>query len=144
MDELMKLVMEKEGLNSLSIDEIAKQLYQMYSECDSEIDKWYKTGEDFWLKRTTASNYLSVQVFPLLEDSYLCYLHALNIGNYDKKSIEEYKRNVELIPADLPIDIRYIYPIAISQDTEKANEMFLASSLELKNEWLNKLGIRHV
>ena len=79
---------------------------------DSVIDKWYTIGESFWLRRTTDRNYLCVQIFPLMEHSFLCYLHALDI-----------------------------YPIAFTQDTEKAREMFAAPTVEEKNEWLHKMGI---
>lgn len=39
---------------------------------DSVIDKWYTIGESFWLRRTTDRNYLCVQIFPLMEHSFLC------------------------------------------------------------------------
>lgn len=142
MEELMKLMMDRKGKNPLSIEEIAKELYKIYSEALSVVDKWYVAGDEFWLRRTTASDYLSVQVFPLLDKSFLCYLHSLHIDDYDKKSVERYSCNVKEIPDGLPDDMKYIYPIAISQDIDKASEMFLASSIELKNEWLNKFGIR--
>ena len=34
-----------------------------------------------------------------------------------------------------------MYPIAFTQDTEKAREMFAAPTVEEKNEWLHKMGI---
>lgn len=108
---------------------------------NSEIDKWYPIGENFWLRRTTDHNYLCVQVFPFMEHSFLCYLHVLDIMEFEKELAERYQLNVEYIPEELPEDIRYMYPIAFSQDTEKAREMFAAPTADQKNEWLYKMGI---
>ena len=108
---------------------------------DSVIDKWYTIGESFWLRRTTDRNYLCVQIFPLMEHSFLCYLHALDITEFGKESAERYRLNVESIPEELPKDIWHMYPIAFTQDTEKAREVFAAPTVEEKNEWLHKMGI---
>lgn len=77
-----------------------------------------------------------------MSTSYLCYLHVLDIGAFDKLSVDRYKKNVKDIPESLPADIQYMYPVAISQDTDSAAEMFLASTVEVKSEWLNKMGIK--
>ena len=109
---------------------------------NSEIDKWYPIGENFWLRRTTDHNYLCVQVFPFMEHSFLCYLHVLDITEFEKKSAERYRLNVEYIPEELPDDIRYMYPIAFSQDTEKAREMFAAPTANEKMNGFTKWGLR--
>ena len=108
----------------------------------SEIDKWYAIGDNFWLRRTTPTTYLCVQVYPIMEMSHLCYLHVLNIEEYENKTIEQYKVNVPTIPELLPTDIQHIYPVAFSLDVDKAAEMFLAANDSEKTEWLNKMGIK--
>ena len=140
MDERIKGLLEQSS--DMTKEELVQKLYDIFGDQTSEIDKWYSIGKDFWLRRTTNSEYLCVQVFPIMEVSYLCYLHVLDIGAYNKKSVERYRNNVEDIPDDLPADIQYMYPVAISQDTESAAEMFLASSSDDKNEWLHKMGIK--
>ena len=59
---------------------------------NSEIDKWYPIGENFWLRRTTDHNYLCVQVFPFMEHSFLCYLHVLDITEFEKELAETPKQ----------------------------------------------------
>lgn len=138
-ERIKKLLDESSGMSK---EELVQKLYDIFGDRTSEIDRWYAIGEGFWLRRTTASSYLCVQVFPIMDCSYLCYLHVLDISVYGKKSVDRYKSNVEHIPDTIPADIQYIYPVAISQDTDNAAEMFLASTVEDKNEWLNKMGIK--
>lgn len=142
MDNLIKLVMEQQENGNITKEQLTKQLIEIFGEGISEIDRWYKVGDGFWIRRTTVSEYLSAQVFHVVDNSFLCYLHVLSIDEYSKKTVDNYNKNVTIFPDGIPSDIRYIYPIAISQDTEKAQEMFLASSLERKNEWLAKMGIK--
>lgn len=140
MDEQIKALLEESS--EMTKEELVQRLYDIFGDKTSEIDKWYPIGKDFWLRRKTANEYLCVQVFPIMEVSYLCYLHTLDIGDYDKKSVERYRDNVNEIPEELPADIQYMYPVAFSRDTDCADEMFLASTAEDKNEWLNKMGIK--
>ena len=140
MDERIQTLLEESS--KMTKEELIRQLHEIFGAKTSEIDKWYAIGNDFWLRRTTVDNYLCVQVFPVMEDSFLCYLHILDISAYDRKSAERYKVNVTEIPEHLPSDIRYLYPVAFSLDTDSANEMFLASSSDDKNAWLNKMGIK--
>ena len=140
MDERIKTLLEKSS--DMTKEELVLRLYEIFGDKTSEIDKWYAVGQDFWLRRTTVNTYLCVQVFPIMSTSYLCYLHVLDIGAFDKLSVDRYKKNVKYIPESLPADIQYMYPVAISQDTDSAAEMFLASTVEVKSEWLNKMGIK--
>ncbi len=140
MDERIKEILDESS--GLSKEELVQKLQDIFGDRTSEIDRWYGIGEGFWLRRTTANSYLCVQVFPIMENSFLCYLHVLDINAYDKKSVERYKVNIVHIPRTLPADIQYMYPVAISQDTDNAAEMFLAPTVEEKNEWLNKMGIK--
>ncbi|MBQ2922849.1 MAG: hypothetical protein IJE60_07190 [Tyzzerella sp.] len=140
MDERIKALLEESP--DMTKEELVQKLNDIFGDRTSVIDKWYAIGQDFWLRRTTVNSYLCVQVFPIMSDSHLCYLHVLDITAYDKKSAEGYKANVDIIPETLPADIQYMYPVAISQDTDNAAEMFLASTTDDKNEWLYKMGIR--
>lgn len=140
MDERIKTLLEKSS--DMTKEELVLRLHEIFGDKTSEIDKWYAVGQDFWLRRTTVNTYLCVQVFPIMSTSYLCYLHVLDIGAFDKLSVDRYKKNVKDIPESLPADIQYMYPVAISQDTDSAAEMFLASTVEVKSEWLNKMGIK--
>lgn len=140
MDERIKTLLEKSS--DMTKEELVLRLHEIFGDKTSEIDKWYAVGQDFWLRRTTVNTYLCVQVFPIMSTSYLCYLHVLDIGAFDKLSVDRYKKNVKNIPESLPADIQYMYPVAISQDTDNAAEMFLASTVEVKSEWLNKMGIK--
>lgn len=140
MDERIKMLLEESS--DMTKEELVQKLHDIYGDKTSEIDKWYAIGKNFWLRRTTASNYFCVQVFPIMVDSYLCYLHVLDIGAFEKRSVERYRNNVKEVPDVLPADIQYVYPVAMSQDTETAAEMFLASTAEDKNGWLHKMGIQ--
>jgi len=140
MDERIKTLLEKSS--DMTKEELVLRLHEIFGDKTSKIDKWYAVGQDFWLRRTTVNTYLCVQVFPIMSTSYLCYLHVLDIGAFDKLSVDRYKKNVKDIPESLPADIQYMYPVAISQDTDSAAEMFLASTVEVKSEWLNKMGIK--
>ena len=140
MDERIKTLLDESS--DMTKEELVLRLYEIFGDKTSEIDKWYAVGQDFWLRRTTVNTYLCVQVFPIMSTSYLCYLHVLDIGAFDKLSVDRYKKNVKYIPESLPADIQYMYPVAISQDTDSAAEMFLASTVEVKSEWLNKMGIK--
>lgn len=140
MDERIKMLLEESS--DMSKEELVQKLHDIFGDKTSEIDKWYAIGKNFWLRRTTASNYFCVQVFPIMVDSYLCYLHVLDIGAFEKRSVERYRNNVKEVPDVLPADIQYVYPVAMSQDTENAAEMFLASTTEDKNGWLHKMGIQ--
>ena len=140
MDERIKELLDASF--AMSKEELVQKLHDIFGDRTSEIDRWYGIGEGFWLRRKTANSYLCVQVFPIMENSFLCYLHELDISAYGKKAVDRYKGNVEFIPETLPADIQYMYPVAISQDTDNAVEMFLASTVEDKNEWLNKMGIK--
>lgn len=140
MDERIKTLLEESS--DMTKEELVLRLHEIFGDKTSEIDKWYAVGQDFWLRRTTVNTYLCVQVFPIMSTSYLCYLHVLDIGAFDKLSVDRYKKNVKDIPESLPADIQYMYPVAISQDTDNAAEMFLASTVEVKSEWLNKMGIK--
>lgn len=140
MDEQIKTLLDES--TDMTKEELIQKLNDIFGDRTSEIDKWYGIGQDFWLRRTTVNDYLCVQVFPIMSDSYLCYLHVLDITAFDKKSAEGYKANVNIIPEVLPADIQFMYPVAISQDTDNAAEMFLASTTDDKNEWLYKMGIR--
>lgn len=140
MDERIKTLLEESS--DMTKEELIQSLHEIFGDKTSEIDKWYAVGQDFWLRRTTVNTYLCVQVFPIMSTSYLCYLHVLDIGAFDKLSVDRYKKNVKDIPESLPADIQYMYPVAISQDTDSAAEMFLASTVEVKSEWLNKMGIK--
>jgi len=108
----------------------------------SQIDKWYKMEGDMWIRRISDRMYYITQVFPLLEESFLCYLHVLDISAFDERRAKEYRVNALPASNALPYDIRYMYPIGISQDIEKAVESFIAPNAETKNEWLNKMGIK--
>lgn len=140
MDERIKTLLDESS--DMTKEELVLRLHEIFGDKTSKIDKWYAVGQDFWLRRTTVNTYLCVQVFPIMSTSYLCYLHVLDIGAYDKLSVDRYKKNVKDIPESLPADIQYMYPVAISQDTDSAAEMFLASTVEVKSEWLNKMGIK--
>lgn len=140
MDERIQTLLEESS--NMTKEELVQKLHNIFGSRTSEIDKWYVIGENFWLRRIRGDSYYCVQVFPIMEDSFLCYLHTLDISAYDGKSVERYKDNVLEIPENLPSDIRYIYPVAISQDTENATEMFLALTSDEKQQWLNKMGIR--
>lgn len=140
MDERIKTLLEESS--DMTKEELVQRLHEIFGDKTSEIDRWYSVGQDFWLRRTTVNTYLCVQVFPIMSTSYLCYLHVLDIGAFDKLSVDRYKKNVKDIPESLPADIQYMYPVAISQDTDNAAEMFLASTVEVKSEWLNKMGIK--
>lgn len=140
MDERIKTLLNESS--DMTKEELVQKLSDIFGDKTSKIDKWYAIGQDFWLRRTTSSTYLCVQVFPIMSESYLCYLHVLDISAYDSKSVERYKNNVKEIPSTLPADIQYMYPVSISQDTDSAAEMFLASTTEDKNEWLYKMGIK--
>ena len=140
MDERIRTLLEKSS--DMTKEELVLILHEIFGDKTSEIDKWYAVGQDFWLRRTTVNTYLCVQVFLIMSTSYLCYLHVLDIGAFDKLSVDRYKKNVKDIPESLPADIQYMYPVAISQDTDSAAEMFLASTVEVKSEWLNKMGIK--
>ncbi len=142
MEDLMKMIIKQRGQEGFSAEDIAKEIYDIIHENDSEIDKWYKVGDAFWIRRTTAMDYMSAQVYPLVDDAFLCYLHILCIGDYEKKQVDGYNQNVKPLSKNIPYDIRYIYPIAVSQDIESAKEKFIASNAALKNDWLSKLGIR--
>ena len=139
MDERIKTLLDESS--DMTKEELVR-LHEIFGDKTSEIDKWYAVGQDFWLRRTTVNTYLCVQVFPIMSTSYLCYLHVLDIGAFDKLSVDRYKKNVKDIPESLPADMQYMYPVAISQDTDSAAEMFLASTVEVKSEWLNKMGIK--
>lgn len=140
MDERIKTLLDESS--DMTKEELVLRLHEIFGDKTSKIDKWYAAGQDFWLRRTTVNTYLCVQVFPIMSTSYLCYLHVLDIGAFDKLSVDRYKKNVKDIPESLPADIQYMYPVAISQDTDSAAEMFLASTVEVKSEWLNKMGIK--
>ncbi len=140
MDERIKELLDQSS--DLSKKEQVQRLHDIFGDQTSEIDKWYSIGKDFWLRRTTVSEYLCAQVFPIMKASYLCYLHVLDIGTYSRKSVERYRYNVKDIPDCLPADIQYMYPVAISQDTDNAAEMFLARTADEKDEWLYKIGIK--
>ena len=140
MDERIKTLLDESS--DMTKEELVLRLHEIFGDKTSKIDKWYAVGQDFWLRRTTVNTYLCVQVFPIMSTSYLCYLHVLDIGAFDKLSVDRYKKNVKDIPESLPADIQYMYPVAISQDTDNAAEMFLASTVEVKSEWLNKMGIK--
>lgn len=142
MEDLMKMIIKQREQEGFSAEDIAKEIYDIIHENDSEMDKWYKVGDAFWLRRTTATDYMSAQVYPLVDEAFLCYLHILRISDYDKKQVEGYNQNATPLSENIPYDIRYIYPIAVSQDIESAKEKFIASNAALKNDWLNKLGIR--
>ena len=139
MEDLMKMIIKQRGQEGFSAEDIAKEIYDIIHENDSEIDKWYKVGDAFWIRRTTAMDYMSAQVYPLVDDAFLCYLHILCIGDYEKKQVDGYNQNVKPLSKNIPYDIRYIYPIAVSQDIESAKEKFIASNAALKNDWLSKL-----
>lgn len=140
MDERIKTLLDESS--DMTKEELVLRLHEIFGDKTSKIDKWYAVGQDFWLRRTTVNTYLCVQVFPIMSTSYLCYLHVLDIGAFDKLSVDRYKKNVMDIPESLPTDMQYMYPVAISQDTDSAAEMFLASTVEVKSEWLNKMGIK--
>lgn len=140
MDERIKTLLDESS--DMTKEELVLRLHEIFGDKTSKIDKWYAVGQDFWLRRTTVNTYLCVQVFPIMSTSSLCYLHVLDIGAFDKLSVDRYKKNVKDIPESLPADIQYMYPVAISQDTDSAAEMFLASTVEVKSEWLNKMGIK--
>ena len=140
MDERIKTLLDESS--DMTKEELVQRLHEIFGDKTSKIDKWYAVGQDFWLRRTTVNTYLCVQVFPIMSTAYLCYLHVLDIGAFDKLSVDRYKKNVKDIPESLPADIQYMYPVAISQDTDSAAEMFLASTVEVKSEWLNKMGIK--
>ncbi|MBQ8523097.1 MAG: hypothetical protein IJ457_00570 [Clostridia bacterium] len=140
MDERIKMLLEESS--DMTKEELVQKLHDIFGDKTSEIDKWYAIGKNFWLRRTTASNYFCVQVLPIMVDSYLCYLHVLDIGAFEKRSVERYRNNVNEVPEVLPADIQYVYPVAISQDTDNAAEMFLAPTAEDKNGWLHKMGIQ--
>ena len=140
MAERIKTLLDESS--DMTKEELVLRLHEIFGDKTSKIDKWYAVGQDFWLRRTTVNTYLCVQVFPIMSTSYLCYLHVLDIGAFDKLSVDRYKKNVKDIPESLPADIQYMYPVAISQDTDSAAEMFLASTVEVKSEWLNKMGIK--
>ena len=140
MDERIKTLLDESS--DMTKEELVLRLHEIFGDKTSKIDKWYAVGQDFWLRRTTVNTYLCVQVFPIMSTSYLCYLHVLDIGAFDKLSVDRYKKNVKDIPESLPADIQYMYPVAISQDTDSAAEMFLASTVDVKSEWLNKMGIK--
>ena len=140
MAERIKTLLDESS--DMTKEELVLRLHEIFGDKTSKIDKWYAVGQDFWLRRTTVNTYLCVQVFPIVSTSYLCYLHVLDIGAFDKLSVDRYKKNVKDIPESLPADIQYMYPVAISQDTDSAAEMFLASTVEVKSEWLNKMGIK--
>ena len=142
MEDLMKMIIKQRGQEGFLPEDIAKEIYDIIHENDSEIDKWYKVGDAFWIRRTNATDYMCAQVYPLVENAFLCYLHVLCIADYEKKQVEGYNQNAESLSENIPYDIRYIYPIALSQDIESAKEKFIASNATLKNDWLNKLGIR--
>jgi len=128
--------------SELSKEELVQSLNDIFGNQLSEIDRWYSIGTDFWLRRTTPTSYLCVQVYPIMDASYLCYLHVLDIEAYENKAVERYKKNVSAMPSTLPSDIQYMYPVAFSQDVDTAAEMFLAANEEEKTEWLNKMGIK--
>ena len=140
MDERIKTLLDESS--DMTKEELVLRLHEIFGDKTSKIDKWYAVGQDFWLRMTSVNTYLCVQVFPIMSTSYLCYLHVLDIGAFDKLSVDRYKKNVKYIPESLPADIQYMYPVAISQDTDSAAEMFLASTVEVKSEWLNKMGIK--
>ena len=142
MDELINMILKRRGQENLDVEQIAKEIYDIINENDSEVDKWYKIEEAFWIRRTTNTNYMSAQVFPVAEGAFLCYLYIIDIQDYDKKRMLAFKENARSISDEIPIDIRYIYPIALSLDIEKATEKFLACNEMQKNEWLKKMGIR--
>ncbi len=142
MEDLMKMILKQRKQESFSPEDIPKEVYAILKENDSEMDKWYKVGDSFWLRRTTDTDYMSVQVFPLVDDSYLCYLHIISVADYEKQRVERYNKNADTLPEDVPYDIKYIYPIALSQDIESAKEKFLAGNGTMKNDWLKKMGIR--
>ena len=107
----------------------------------SEIDRWYRVGAAFWIRRITDTDYLSAQVFPVVEAASLCYLHVIHSSAYNSQRVESYRKNTESIPDNVPQDISYIYPVALSLDIDCADEKFLASNELQKIKWLNKLGI---
>lgn len=92
MDEQIKTLLDES--TDMTKEELIQKLNDIFGDRTSEIDKWYGIGQDFWLRRTTVNDYLCVQVFPIMSDSYLCYLHVLDITAFDKKSAEGYKANV--------------------------------------------------
>ena len=128
--------------SELSKEELVQGLNDIFGSHMSEIDRWYAIGADFWLRRTTPTDYLCVQTYPIMDVSYLCYLHVLDIEKYESKVAEQYRQNVSAIPNTLPSDIQYMYPVAFSQDVDNAAETFLAANEEEKTEWLNKMGIK--
>lgn len=140
MDKRIKELLEQKS--NMTQEEFVRKLADAFGEDYSEIDKWYAIGDNLWLRRKTTSQYLCVQVFPIMECSFLCYLHELDIGAYNLKSVERYHVNAQNIPDSLPADIRYMYPIALSQDTDVAAEIYLASTADDKDEWLYKMGIK--
>ena len=93
MDERIKTLLEKSS--DMTKEELVLRLHEIFGDKTSEIDKWYAVGQDFWLRRTTVNTYLCVQVFPIMSTSYLCYLHVLDIGAFDKLSVDRYKKNVK-------------------------------------------------
>ena len=66
MEDLMKMIIKQRGQEGFLPEDIAKEIYDIIHENDSEIDKWYKVGDAFWIRRTTAMDYMSAQVYPLV------------------------------------------------------------------------------
>ena len=108
MEDLMKMIIKQREQEGFSAEDIAKEIYDIIHENDSEMDKWYKVGDAFWLRRTTATDYMSAQVYPLVDEAFLCYLHILRISDYDKKQVEGYNQNATPLSENIPYDIRYI------------------------------------
>ena len=42
MEDLMKMIIKQRGQEGFSAEDIAKEIYDIIHENDSEIDKWYR------------------------------------------------------------------------------------------------------
>lgn len=142
MDNLIKMFMEEQNVSGTAAVNIAERLREICGSGFSALDEWYKAGESVWLRRTTDTDYLIAQVFPIAGDAHLCYLHMLSISGYSKQQAHNYARSIGDLPDALPADIQYMYVIGISQDIDSAYEKVIVSNSEEKNTWLGKMGIR--
>lgn len=142
MDNLVRMLMEEQKTSGAAADNIAVRLREICGSGFSTLDEWYKAGEGVWLRRTTDTDYLIAQVFPIAGDAHLCYLHMLSIIDYNEKQVHNYARSIGKMPEALPADIQYMCVIGVSQDIDSAYEKVIVSNSEEKNTWLGKMGIR--
>lgn len=142
MDNLVRMLMEEQKKSGAAADNIAVRLREICGSGFSALDEWYKAGEDVWMRRTTDTDYLIAQVFPIAGDAHLCYLHMLSISDYSNKQAHNYAISIGNLPDALPADIQYMYVIGISQDIDSAYEKVIVSNSDEKNAWLGKMGIR--